>query len=48
MSRKLIRETQRQLLHKVNETECELLEGRWQSQECMNAVMNFFSKKSKI
>uniref|UniRef100_A0A915INP7 Enoyl-CoA delta isomerase 2, mitochondrial n=1 Tax=Romanomermis culicivorax TaxID=13658 RepID=A0A915INP7_ROMCU len=29
---------------KVNETECSLIEGRWQSQECLTAIAKFFTR----
>ena len=44
-SKTLNRNAERELLHKVNEAECDLLVERWQSQECINAIMSFFSKK---
>ncbi|KAL8583176.1 hypothetical protein ACOMHN_046560 [Nucella lapillus] len=44
-SKTLNRETERDLLHKVNKAECELLVERWQSKECINAIMSFFSRK---
>lgn len=44
-SKTLNRSAEKALLHKVNEAECELLVERWQSQECINAIMSFFSRK---
>jgi len=44
-SKTLNRDAERETLHKVNEAECDLLVERWQSQECINAIMSFFSKK---
>ncbi|KAK7505696.1 hypothetical protein BaRGS_00002967 [Batillaria attramentaria] len=44
-SKTLNRNAERELLHRVNEAECELLVERWQSQECINAIMAFFSRK---
>ena len=44
-SKVLNRDAERAALKKVNDAECELLEERWQSQECMNAIMAFFTKK---
>ena len=44
-SKTLNRNAERELLHKVSEAECDLLVERWQSQECINAIMSFFSKK---
>jgi peroxisomal 3,2-trans-enoyl-CoA isomerase len=48
LSKVLIRNTERDTLHSVNATECKQLVERWQSQECINAIMNFFSKKSNL
>jgi len=47
-SKTLNRDAERATLHKVNEAECELLVERWQSQECINAIMSFFSKKANL
>ncbi|XP_076352682.1 enoyl-CoA delta isomerase 2-like isoform X2 [Tachypleus tridentatus] len=46
-AKKLVRDVDRDLLHKVNKEECERLVERWQSEDCMKAVMAFFQKKSK-
>ena len=35
-------------LHKVNEEECKVLVQRWQTEECMEAVNNFFQRKAKL
>lgn len=32
-------------LKRVNKEECELLQERWVSDECMQAIMKFFSRK---
>ena len=45
-SKVLIREAEKELLHRVNKEECRVLVERWQSNECMNAIMNFFQQKS--
>lgn len=48
-SKYLSRETDRATLHAVNKRECEVLVERWQSEECFQAIMNFFSKtESKL
>ncbi|KAK7115391.1 enoyl-CoA delta isomerase 2-like [Littorina saxatilis] len=47
-SKTLNRSAERELLHKVNEAECDLLVERWQSQECINAIMSFFSRKANL
>jgi len=44
LSKVLNRSAEKDLLVKVNEAECELLEERWQSKECINAIMAFFSR----
>ena len=46
-SKELIRGMDKEILRKANEKECELLEERWQSTECMEAVMNFFQKQAE-
>ena len=33
-------------LHKVNDAECKLLVERWQSKECLGALMAFGKRKS--
>lgn len=45
-SKQLVRNVEKELLHKVNKEECKLLVERWQSDECMTAIMNFFQQKS--
>ena len=45
--KELTRTIDRDLLHKVNQMECDRLLERWQSEDCMEAIMKFFSKKSK-
>ncbi|ESO96902.1 hypothetical protein LOTGIDRAFT_178218 [Lottia gigantea] len=44
-SKNLMRQMQKDKLDKVNSEECDLLVERWQSDECMNAIMNFFKRK---
>lgn len=46
-SKQLIRGVQKEKLHAVNIQECERLKERWLSEDCMNAIMNFF-QKSKL
>ena len=48
LSKQLIRDSSRNLLHEANEKECALLEERWLSEECMQAVMAFIQRKSKL
>lgn len=45
-SKQLIRGMDAETLHRANERECELLEERWQSQECFTAIMNFFQRQA--
>ncbi|XP_067910622.1 enoyl-CoA delta isomerase 2, mitochondrial isoform X2 [Heterodontus francisci] len=47
-SKQLIRGVEKEKLHAVNVQECERLVERWLSEECMNAIMGFFEKKSKL
>ncbi|XP_072366103.1 enoyl-CoA delta isomerase 2 isoform X1 [Scyliorhinus torazame] len=47
-SKQLIRGVEKEKLHAVNAQECERLVERWLSEECMNAIMGFFEKKSKL
>jgi len=47
-SKKLIRSEEKDLLLRVNDLECDRLSERATSEECMEAAMKFFSKKSKI
>ena len=46
-SKKLMRDAERAKLYEVNDAECELLEERWLSEECMQAVMQFMSRRQK-
>ena len=34
------------LLQSSNKAECELLEERWLSEECMKAIMDFMQRKN--
>nr|XP_054764472.1 enoyl-CoA delta isomerase 2-like [Lytechinus pictus] len=43
-AKNLIRESEKEHLHRVNRAECDLLTERWTSEECTQAIMNFFSK----
>ena len=48
-SKGLIRDKQREKLMAVNKEECERLVERWTSEECINAIMKFLTRKqSKI
>uniref|UniRef100_A0A3Q4BUK0 Uncharacterized protein n=1 Tax=Mola mola TaxID=94237 RepID=A0A3Q4BUK0_MOLML len=48
LPRNLIRSTEKQRLHEVNDAEVECLVERWMSDECFNAVMSFFQIKAKL
>ena len=48
LSKQLIRDSFRGLLHGANEKESALLEERWLSEKCMQAVMAFIQRKSKL
>ncbi|XP_049730956.1 enoyl-CoA delta isomerase 2 isoform X1 [Elephas maximus indicus] len=47
-SKQLIRNVEREKLHATNSEEISALQGRWRSEECTNAVMNFLSRKVKL
>ncbi|KAM4705449.1 enoyl-CoA delta isomerase 2-like [Rhinophrynus dorsalis] len=47
-SKQLIRATEKETLHAVNVQECERLIERWLSEECMNAIINFFQNRAKL
>jgi len=46
-SKSLMRQHETELLHKVNQAECDRLVERWPSEDCVNAVMKFFQDKMK-
>uniref|UniRef100_T1D9W4 Peroxisomal 3,2-trans-enoyl-CoA isomerase-like protein n=1 Tax=Crotalus horridus TaxID=35024 RepID=T1D9W4_CROHD len=48
VSKQLMRNVEKEKLYEVNSQECECLIERWLSEECMNAVMSFMQKKSKL
>ncbi|XP_067433880.1 enoyl-CoA delta isomerase 2, mitochondrial isoform X1 [Thunnus thynnus] len=48
LSKQLIRSTEKERLHAVNDAEVKCLVERWQSDECFNAVMSFFQAKAKL
>jgi len=45
--RRLLRSWTREQLHKANQEECRVLVERWQSEECMAAIVEFFASKKK-
>jgi peroxisomal 3,2-trans-enoyl-CoA isomerase len=47
-SKALMRRWNKEKLHMVNVEECKMLARRWQSDECMEAVLNFFQRKAKL
>ncbi|KFW05197.1 hypothetical protein N326_02527, partial [Eurypyga helias] len=48
VSKQLLRSMEKEKLHAVNSKECEVLKERWLSDECVNAIVSFFQKKSKL
>ncbi|KAK7795300.1 hypothetical protein U0070_004468 [Myodes glareolus] len=48
ISKQLIRKNEKEKLHAVNAEECTTLKERWLSEECINAIMSFMSRKSKL
>ncbi|KAI5606452.1 enoyl-CoA delta isomerase 2, mitochondrial [Silurus asotus] len=48
LSKQLIRQVEKDKLHAVNDAEVDRLIERWLSDECMQAVMNFFQGKAKL
>lgn len=44
-SKALTRDMEKDILHQVNDAECDRLVERWVSEDCMNAIINFFSRK---
>ena len=47
-SKELVRGRERKMLHEVNEAEAERLKERWASEDCMEAIMKFMTRKSKV
>ncbi|CAG0895817.1 unnamed protein product [Darwinula stevensoni] len=47
-SKQLSRKWSLETLQEVNKAECDVLKERWQSPECAQAIMDFFSRKSKM
>ncbi|NXM99909.1 ECI2 isomerase, partial [Sylvia borin] len=48
VSKQLLRSMEKEKLHAVNSRECEVLTERWLSDECINAIVSFFQRKSKL
>ncbi|KFM72019.1 Enoyl-CoA delta isomerase 2, mitochondrial, partial [Stegodyphus mimosarum] len=46
-SKSISRGLEKDILHQVNTIECERLVERWQSPDCMEALIKFFQRKSK-
>ena len=46
--KELMRRWRRKDLHRVNREECKVLVERWQSEECMEAVLAFFQRRAKL
>ena len=47
-AKNLIRKTEMDQLHRANKSEVQELKIRWRSEECMEAVLNFFQNRSKL
>ncbi|XP_072459808.1 enoyl-CoA delta isomerase 2 isoform X2 [Notamacropus eugenii] len=47
-SKQLIRNFEKKTLHRINVEECALLRERWASEDCLNAIVNFINRKSKL
>nr|XP_020772588.1 enoyl-CoA delta isomerase 2, mitochondrial isoform X3 [Odocoileus virginianus texanus] len=48
ISRQIIRKQEKEKLHAVNAEESSVLRERWLSDECMNAIASFLSRKAKL
>lgn len=48
ISKELIRKNEKEKLYAVNEEECTTLQARWLSEECINAIMSFVTRKPKL
>ncbi|XP_031214856.1 enoyl-CoA delta isomerase 2, mitochondrial isoform X1 [Mastomys coucha] len=48
ISKELIRKNEKEKLYAVNAEECTTLQARWLSEECINAIMSFVSRKPKL
>jgi len=46
--KRLMSQWNKEELHRVNEEECKVLIKRWQSEECLEAVLEFFQRKGKL
>ncbi|XP_049620855.1 LOW QUALITY PROTEIN: enoyl-CoA delta isomerase 2 [Suncus etruscus] len=48
ISKELLRKNEKETLHAVNAEECRILQSRWLSDECLNAIMAFMTRKGKL
>lgn len=48
ISKQIIRKQEKEKLHAVNAEESSVLRERWLSDECMNAIASFLSRKAKL
>lgn len=46
--KQVIRNKEKEKLHAVNAEESSVLQGRWLSAECRNAVVSFLSRRAKL
>ena len=44
-TKRLIRQSERDILHTINRAECDRLLERWQSEECFKAIAAFMQRK---
>ena len=47
-AKKLVRFSEAEQLHRVNHAEVEELKARLHSEDCFNAIMNFFQARAKL
>lgn len=48
ISKQIIRNREKEKLHAINAEESSVLQERWLSDECANAIMNFLTRKAKL
>ncbi|XP_008829887.1 enoyl-CoA delta isomerase 2, mitochondrial isoform X1 [Nannospalax galili] len=48
ISKELIRKSEKEKLYAVNAEECTTLQSKWLTEECINAIMSFVSRKAKL
>ena len=49
ISKQVIRNVEKETkLHAINSERSNILQGKWLSEKCINAVLNFLSKREKL